>query len=709
MGKISVIVPVYNTEKYVTYCVKSLLDQTYKDLEIILVDDNSNDLCRKLLEELSKKDTRIHLYHLPERKGAGAVRNFGVEKASGDYIYFMDSDDYLSEKTLEILVNNIKENPVIRGRMKTTDFSSGMAIILDGLFKVNVYMDNKYNLIKNNSALHFLFKKEFIAEHALKFSEDVEVYSDLAFMIPALIHADQVPHVKEAVYFRRRRNDPIGNPSLRQMDVEFRIKDYLYMYRELKEAYMDETANAYLDIQFLNFYRKTIVTYFKDNTGVDEYFKSLAEAVKKIHPDILKDYDTFLKREIRTLERGDIQPYKKINTRHHFLRDLREGLKSKQKFYIFMYKRLFMKSKLNQRLVFFESFQGRSYSDSPKYIYEYMLKHNMDYKYVWSTNEQQNIPGDPVQVRRFSLRYYYYLAKAKYWINNARMPNYAEKREETTYLQTWHGTPLKQLAADMEDVHMPGTNSAKYKRNFFNETQSWDYLIAPNAYSSDIFKRAFWFDGTMIESSYPRNDILYNKDNEEAIKNLKIKMNIPLHKKVILYAPTWRDDEYYGKGQYKFTLQLDLHQMQKQLGEEYIVLLRMHYVIASQMDISDFEGFAYDFSSYNDVGELYLISDILITDYSSVFFDFANLKRPILFYTYDLEKYRDQLRGFYIDIEEEVPGPLLMSTDEVIHSISNMDAVQREYAEKYEIFYNRFCAWDDGHAAEKTVKKVFGN
>src|SRR5699024_12731141 len=97
------------------------------------------------------------------------------------------------------------------------------------------------------------FKKEFIVDHALKFSEDVEVYSDLAFMIPALIHAEQVPHVREAVYFRRRRNDPIGNPSLRQTDVEFRIKDYLSVYCELKEAYIDETANAFLDIQFLNF------------------------------------------------------------------------------------------------------------------------------------------------------------------------------------------------------------------------------------------------------------------------------------------------------------------------------------------------------------------------------------------------------------------------------------------------------------------------
>src|SRR5690625_5286864 len=134
MEKISVIIPVYNTEKYVAECIKSLLDQTYKNIEIILVDDNSNELCKQLLEELSEKDNRITLHRLSERKGVGVARNFGIEKATGDYIYFMDSDDYLSEKTLEILVKNIKDNQMIRGRMKTTDFSSGMAIILDGLF-----------------------------------------------------------------------------------------------------------------------------------------------------------------------------------------------------------------------------------------------------------------------------------------------------------------------------------------------------------------------------------------------------------------------------------------------------------------------------------------------------------------------------------------------------------------------------------------------
>src|SRR5699024_9544165 len=122
---------------------------------------------------------------------------------------------------------------------------------------------------------------------------------------------------------------------------------------------------------------------------------------------------------------------------------------------------------------------------------------------------------------------------------------------------------------------------------------------------------------------------------EEEHQTLKRKLNLPLDKKVLLYAPTWRDDEFYSKGNYRFTLQLDLQKMQDELGDEYIILLRMHYVIASQLDIFEFKGFAYDYSDYDDINELYLVSDVLITDYSSVFFDYANLKRPILFYTYD--------------------------------------------------------------------------
>ena len=143
------------------------------------------------------------------------------------------------------------------------------------------------------------------------------------------------------------------------------------------------------------------------------------------------------------------------------------------------------------------------------------------------------------------------------------------------------------------------------------------------------------------------------------------------------------------------------------LGKDYVLLLRTHHYIADKIDTTGLEGFAYNLSSYDDISEIYLITDICITDYSSVFFDFANLKRPILFYTYDIEKYKNQLRGFYIDMHTEVPGPLLYTSEEVIDAILHIDQIQKRYAKRYEEFYDRFCCFDDGHASENIVKEVF--
>src|SRR5699024_3040004 len=192
------------------------------------------------------------------------------------------------------------------------------------------------------------------------------------------------------------------------------------------------------------------------------------------------------------------------------------------------------------------------------------------------------------------------------------------------------------------------SSDPKYKENFYRQSRRWDYMNAANEFSAKIFRRTFLFENTMLKLGYPRNDILYNKNNSEDIMKLKKKFNLPTNKKIILYAPTWRDDGHVAKGKYNFSLELDLKAMQEKLGSEYIVILRMHYLISEKIDLSDINEFAFNLSDHPDIGELYLISDILITDYSSVFFDYANLKRPILFYTYDLEKYRDELRGFYL-------------------------------------------------------------
>ncbi|UOQ94421.1 CDP-glycerol glycerophosphotransferase family protein [Halobacillus shinanisalinarum] len=361
-------------------------------------------------------------------------------------------------------------------------------------------------------------------------------------------------------------------------------------------------------------------------------------------------------------------------------------------------------------LVVFESFHGKQYSDSPRAIYEYMKEYEPNYNLIWSADRRFYMElkekGLPV-IRRFSIQWLLVMTRAKYWVTNTRLPNWMPKPKGTEYLQTWHGTPLKRLATDMDEVHMPGTNTFKYKSNFIKETGKWDYLVAPNQYSSDIFERAFLFNGTMIESGYPRNDYLIQQDNKETMNGLKKSLNIPIDKKVILYAPTWRDNQFYQKGKYKFDLSLDLKQMREELGEEYVVILRMHYLIAENFDLGPFEGFAYDLSKHEDIRDLYLISDALITDYSSVFFDYANLRRPIIFYVYDLDEYRDSLRGFYLDLETEAPGPLTKTTNEVITSIKEFENSNYHLGEAFEEFYDRFCSWEDGESSKRVVEEVF--
>ena len=154
----------------------------------------------------------------------------------------------------------------------------------------------------------------------------------------------------------------------------------------------------------------------------------------------------------------------------------------------------------------------------------------------------------------------------------------------------------------------------------------------------------------MLETGYPRNDILYNADDGK-IEDIKSRLNIPKNKKVILYAPTFRDKSFESETiESELILNFDLNKLKDEISDEYVIIIRAHYYVSSKLDLTNYEGFAFDYSSYDDIAELYLISDILITDYSSVFFDFANLKRPILFYPYDLEEYNSLDRGFYIDI-----------------------------------------------------------
>src|SRR5699024_6012900 len=253
-----------------------------------------------------------------------------------------------------------------------------------------------------------------------------------------------------------------------------------------------------------------------------------------------------------------------------------------------------------KNVIIFESFLGKQYSDSPKAIYLCLKEHYPQYKMYWSVDRgmKQQFHGKGIlAVPRFGFKWIMLMSRAEYWVSNSRLPLWIPKPKGTTYIQTWHGTPLKRLAVDMDEVHMPGTDTEKYKKNFVSESAKWDYLISPNRYSTEIFKRAFQFNKIVIESGYPRNDILVNANNETSIQLLKEQANIPMDKKVILYAPTWRDNDYHAIGKYKFSLKMDLAQMKEELGNEYVILLRLHYLVAENLQLNGYEGFVHNVSN----------------------------------------------------------------------------------------------------------------
>lgn len=372
----------------------------------------------------------------------------------------------------------------------------------------------------------------------------------------------------------------------------------------------------------------------------------------------------------------------------------------------------FGKLPADHKLVIFESFFGRQYSCNPRAIYEHMKNHCPEYRLIWvsergyeKTFNAHHLP----YVRRYSLHWVLLMGRAGYWVTNIRFPEWFHKPAHTIYLQTWHGTPLKKLALDTEEYFLGGTTVEQYKKNFVKESGMWDYLVSPNRYSSEIFTRAFGFNGTMIETGYPRNDFLYRANDHETIEQIKERCGLPKDKKIILYAPTWRDDQFYTKGKYKFKLDLDLKQMRATLGKDYLIIIRLHYLIADQLDLSGYRGFAYDFSRHEDIRELYLISDLLITDYSSVFFDYANLKRPMIFFTYDLESYKNHLRGFYFDFERMAPGPIVRTTGQVIKSIRDIEDTGFAVGSNFVPFFDQFCDLEDGHASERVVNRVFNH
>ena len=356
-----------------------------------------------------------------------------------------------------------------------------------------------------------------------------------------------------------------------------------------------------------------------------------------------------------------------------------------------------------KKAVFFESFHAKFYSGQPKYIYERMIERGFEdvYEFVWGYNGEEEIPGSPLIIERRSKNYDEILGASDYWITNMSFP-FLKPREETVYLQTTHGTPYKRMGSDIETQDENVT-----KGRVLIESDTWNYILSPNDFCNDVFSRSFEYNGPIISKGYPANDIFY-EDTLLKQQELKENLNIDPNKKIILYCPTFRDYDVDENNQKKFSHVIDLKKLYENIGDEYIILMRLHYSIAKHLVLSEeMQKSIIDLSDYDDIADLYLITDILITDYSSAFVDFAHSKKPILFFVPDFEEYF-AFRGVYSEIKDNLPGPEIFDDDELVNCIKNIDDVEKQYAEKYEIFYDTYCKWGRGTATDDVINIVFG-
>ena len=433
-------------------------------------------------------------------------------------------------------------------------------------------------------------------------------------------------------------------------------------------------------------YRDVYIEYeLKDKTIVRDLINREKHFNIKIEFDTLRiEFYRFIKGTVKILAR---QQWREA-----------ENTAPKRKALTFENYPKYREEKINPKQIVFESMWGSKYSCNPQHLYEYIDKYHPEYQCIWSLKDERTpIPGNAIRVRRGSQEYYKYLATAKYFVNNVNFEDNYVKRDGQIEIQTMHGTPLKTLGLDVPGDFPTEQSQEKY----IAKNMRWNYLIVQGKFMEEKAYSCFRFDKEILKTGYPRTDILFN-NSPEKIEKIKKDLGLPLDKKIILYTPTWRVKN-------KFDMQLDLKKMREQLGDEYVILVRLHHFCSSGYAIPADNKFIFDFNSYSCVEELYVISDLLITDYSSVMFDYALLNKPMLFFTYDLEEYSKNLRGLYIDFEAEAPGPLLFDTDEIIDAVLNIDKVSENCRDRIENFKNRYLTYENGNSCEEIFNKVFKN
>ncbi|GHB33685.1 glycosyl transferase [Streptomyces viridiviolaceus] len=713
MPKLSLVVPVYKVQGYLPECLDSVLGQDYTDFEIIAVDDCSPDGSGAILDEYAERDTRIRVIHLTENVGLGRARNAGLEKAEGDYVLFLDSDDTLSDGALTAIADRIEAtgNPEIL----IYDYAR---TYWDGRIRPNLRADllksdggpETFSLADRPKLLDLLqivwnkaYRRDFVARTGLTFPPGY--YEDAPWTFCSLISAERIALLdRVCVHYRQRREggNILKTVSRKHFDVfdqYRRVFDYLDAHEELAEWRGP-------------LFRKMV-----------DHYLTILERPGRLPQDARAEFFHRASADYRArLPKGFTRPAGGRGHKYGMLeRDayatmmsaltavkFRQTARSRARTAINRSKRsamgVFYQSQLrlplDENLALFSAYWSRSVSCNPAAIDAELARLAPHVRRVWAIRADavDQVPEGVDYVRVGSREYWAALARAKYLVNNVNFADAVVKREGQIHVQTHHGTPLKTMGLDQQKY--PASTDMDFVK-LLERCDRWDFSISSNRFSTVIWERVYPCSYTTLETGYPRNDVLVGAGAED-VRRARAALGLADGTKAFLYMPTHRE---YQPG---FTPPLDLARLARELGPDVTVLVRGHYFYGSSPHVAELRrtGRIVDVSGHPRVEELYLAADALITDYSSAMFDYAVLDRPIISFAPDWDVY-SAVRGTYFNLLQESPGAVATTQAELLRLLVSGEYDSPETTERRDAFRRRFCEFDDGHAAERVVRRVF--
>ncbi|SCG58618.1 bifunctional glycosyltransferase/CDP-glycerol:glycerophosphate glycerophosphotransferase [Micromonospora humi] len=722
MTLISFVVPAYRVQGYLRECLDSILGQPFGDLEVIGVDDASPDDSGEILAEYAARDPRVRPVRLAENVGLGPARNIGLDRAVGEYVWFVDGDDWLVPGCLPHVADRLRDTRPdvlivdhVRAHWNNVGTRSAMRDVFPDPPGPETFAlrDRPETLKLLHTAWNRLVRREFLVERGLRFAPGW--YEDVSFSYPALMAADRIGVLdRVCLNYRQRRTGAITRTRgdrhfevFAQWHRVFRLMDR-WGVDGLRPAIFERMIWHYLTVlgNGERIAPELRAPFFAQMHA--DYVHFLPPGGYPVPPGVegLKHrlvaagrWRTFS--ALREVHRArDAARGTAGRARRRVAPAVRRTARRARDTALREYYRAELRRPIDPTLAVYAAYWYRGYSCNPAAIYEAARRLAPQVRGVWIVRRDRvgTLPPGVEYVVAGTREHHRVLARAHWLVNNVNFPDFVRKRPGTVHVQTHHGTPVKVMGLDQQryPVGAMGMNFAGLLRR----VDRWDYSITSNSFSTQMWERAYPADHVTLEVGYPRNDRLARATAEEC-RQVRAALGIGPEEYVVLYAPTHR--EHLPGWRPPF----DPDRMRDALGPAGRLLMRSHYFHdRDRRPRGPAAGGVLDVSAYERVEDLYLAADVLVTDYSSAMFDYAVLDRPIVVYAPDWDAYR-VARGVYFDLLAEPPGAVAVDFPGLL-DLFRSGAVGGEVAGRARAaFRARFCALDDGHAAERVVRRVF--